>query len=429
MQSRARQIGLGAVLILLAITLVGGLWLKTRPDVPDWACPRGLWSRDIQYTRLCYSDIVPLYSTEQLQGGRVPFLEACQPGNGECDEYPVLTMLTMYLAARPAGGNFAAFFLANVFFLTIAAVINTVALYLMVGRRALWFALSPTLLIYGYMNWDLIAVAFATAATAAFLRRRDVLAGVLLGLGTASKLYPLLLVVAFAAERFRERKPDPGIHLVWAALGSWLVVNLPFALFGFHDWTEFFRFNSHRVADFDSVWFIACRHLGHWACIGSTNVLNALWVLAFLALAGGAWLLRWRRQPNFPLWTLGLPFVVAFLLVNKVYSPQYGLWLIPWFALALPGLGRLKPLALYALFEVTDVAVFLTRFTYFGRLDGHSGATHWMFEVAVLSRAMVLLLCLAAWVLQREGPQTAPAEGQEREAARTPGLTVREAPA
>ena len=44
------------------------------------------------------------------------------------------------------------------------------------------------------------------------------------------------------------------------------------------------------------------------------------------------------------------------MLSNKVYSPQFSLWLLPWFALALPNLR------LFIAFEAADVIVFLTEF-------------------------------------------------------------------
>ncbi len=79
-----------------------------------------------------------------------------------------------------------------------------------------------------------------------------------------------------------------------------------------------------------------------------------------------------------------MPLIVLFLLSNKVYSPQYGLWLLPWFALALPRLVT------FLAFSLADVAVFVTRFTWFGRLEGAPGASQELFEVAVLVRAAVL---------------------------------------
>ena len=111
-----------------------------------------------------------------------------------------------------------------------------------------------------------------------------------------------------------------------------------------------------------------------------------------MALFVLVWALRVKRFPDFPRWTLGFPLVVLFLLTNKVYSPQYGLWLLPWFALALPGLRR------FIAFEIADVAVFVTRFWWFSKLSGSWGPSESVFEAMVLLRAAVLIWCVIAWV-------------------------------
>jgi uncharacterized membrane protein len=367
----------------LGATLVAGLAVKA-------PCASGGWGDGRQYKHFCYSDIVPLLGSEQLTGGRLPYLDKCVPGAGECDEYPVLTMYAMRLAAWISNGV-AGFFYANTLLLAIAAFVVAVCLYMLVGIRALYFALAPTLLIYGFMNWDLLAVAFATAATLAYLNRRDVWSGTLLGLGAAAKLYPALLLVPFVLGRLKEKEPDRGIHLAWAGGAAWLAVNLPFALAAPRSWWEFFRFNAARPADWDSLWFIACDRLNGQPC-GHTSAIN-LWSGAlFLAVCALVWSLRRRVTPQFPRWTLGFPILVAFLVTNKVYSPQYGLWLLPWFALALPDLK------LFALFEASDVAVFLTRFSWFGRYSGFGGLPIGAFELAVVIRFIVLVICVVAWI-------------------------------
>jgi uncharacterized membrane protein len=419
MQEGVRRAGLGFVLVCLGGTLLAGLLLKSQPTIRDGAlafpCAQGDWTGQ-QYTHLCYSDLVPLYGTEHLQRGRVPFIDGCPSGSGQCDEYPVLTMFAMYVAAAPvrhvaadSGSAYAGFFLSNAIMLSLAAGVTAIGLYLVAGRRALWFALAPTLLIYGFMNWDLIAVALATAATAAFLFRRDVAAGVLLGLGASAKLYPALLVVPFVAERLRAREPDRAIHLSWAAAGAWIAVNLPFALVGPHGWTEFFRFNAQRPSDFDSLWYTGCYFLtGDAPCLSAATV-NVLSAGVFVLGSSLVWFVKTRREPDVPRWTFGLPLIIVFLLTSKVYSPQYGLWLLPWFALAMPRLGRLSPFKLFVLFEVTDVAVFVTRFTWFATLSPYfeGGAPKWAFQLAVLARAAVLVTCLVAYTRQRS-PQLEP---------------------
>jgi uncharacterized membrane protein len=421
MPPRVRNVGLGLVLLCLAGTLFLGFLLKAQPTSIGIhgvraPCAEGLWNGQ-QYTHLCYTDIVPLYGTEHLQGGRIPFLDACPASAGQCDEYPVLTMFTMYLAARTAS-SFGSFFYSNVVLLGLIAGVTAIALYLMAGRRALWFALAPTLLIYGFMNWDLVAVALATTATAAFLARRDLASGILLGLGAAAKLYPAFLVIPFAAERFRQRDPDRAIRLFWAAVGAWLLINLPFAIATPHGWAEFFRFNAQRPADFDSLWYVGCDLFtgGQNACL-STFQLGVGSAAAFLVGSIALWIMKVARQPDVPRWTLGFPLIILFLLTNKVYSPQYGLWLLPWFALALPPLGRLTPFRMFVLFEITDVAVFVSRFSWFGvyRSGSIGGLSGGFFEVALIARDVVLALCLVAYVRHRVVPPSRDAAPVEEE--------------
>ncbi len=388
--SHARAtISLGVVLACVIGTMALGAATKA-------PCAPGQWGDLRQYRLLCYTDVVPLLDTEQLRGSRLPFLDACEPVEGRnCDEYPVLTMYVMRLASWISGDDYAPFYWVNALLLTGFAVAIAVMLYVANGSRALYFALAPTLLVYGTVNWDLVAVALATAGLLAFFRRRDRAAGVALGLGAATKLYPALLAVPLIAQRLRERRPDGAIVIAWTTAGAWLLVNLPFAVAAPTAWLTFFRFNGERGADFDSLWYIACRHL---ELCPSTRAINLGSFAIFLRLDRGGVGDEGPAAPRLPRWTLGLPLLVAFLLSNKVYSPQYGLWLLPWFALALP---RLWP---FLAFSLTDVAVFVTRFSWFGRLQGAPGSSQALFEVMVLLRAAVLIWCVVSWIRREHEP-------------------------
>jgi uncharacterized membrane protein len=312
-----------------------------------------------------------------------------------CDEYPVLTMYVMRVAGWMGGGEYAAFYYANALLLVLAAAVAAVATYLVAGGRALYLALAPTLLIYGTMNWDLPAVALVALALVAFAAHRDGWAGVLLGLGAATKLYPILLVLPLAAERVREREPDAAIKLGWWAVGSWAAVNLPFAVAAPTAWFRFFSYNSSRCPDFDALWTVGTRAAGIEAC-DHTSLINLTSASAFVALSIALWSWKTARDPDTPRWAMGFPILVAFLLTNKVYSPQYGLWLLPWFALALP-----DPRAAIA-FGLADVAVFFTRFRWFLDLAAPGeGVPRVAFEIAVVVRALVLVWCLVLW-LRRE---------------------------
>jgi uncharacterized membrane protein len=392
MPAHIRTIGIGVTFLLVAGTLAIGHAIKA-------PCVHGDWSDGRPYTWLCHTDIIPLLGNEQLYGDRLPYLDPCMATEGTCDEYPVLTTWMMRFTASAAGPHNTRFFYANAVLLWLAALWITYLLYTVVGHRALYFALAPTLAIYATLNFDLLPVALATGGTVAYIRRRDVTSGILLGLGAAAKLYPALLVIPFVAGRFRGREPDRGIHLAWAAVGTWVFVNLPFTLAGTAGWLEFFTYNASRPADWDSLWFIVCEQATGMGCT-NTRLVNLGSLVLFLGWVAIVWTIKDRRDPGFARWTLGFPILVLFLLTNKVYSPQYSVWLLPWFALALPNLR------LFLAFEAADLAVFVTRFSWFGLLEEHhngfAGSPLGAFEVAVLARALVLIVCVIGWIRFRQ---------------------------
>jgi uncharacterized membrane protein len=389
-----RPVSLAMVLVCVSATMVLGVAAKAD-------CASGDWGDLRQYKHLCYSDIVPLLGTEQLErpgGSRLPFINPCVTVPGQnCDEYPVLTMYFIRVAGWFSGNDYARFYYVNAALLFACALIIAALLYLMGGARALMFALAPTLLIYGTMNWDLFAVVFATAGLFYLFRRRDVAAGAMLGLGAAAKLYPILLAVPFIGQRLRERRPDAAIKIGWATLGTWAVINLPFALASPSSWFRFFSFNTDRSPDFDSLWYIACRHVSG-GCHFTTRQVNVLSALLFVGAVLCVWGLRALRSPDFPRWTLGFPIIALFLVTSKVYSPQYGLWLLPWFALAVPGLRG------FIAFEIADVAVFATRFWWFGKYEVDPLASPAWFEAMVLFRTAVLIWCVGIWIWNAHEP-------------------------
>lgn len=410
MKHASRAISLGLVLA----SVLGTMSLGVAAKMP---CASGNWSDNRQYRLLCYSDIVPLISTEQLEGGRLPFLDACARTENNCDEYPVVTMYIMRAAAWVAslapgdGPHYAPFFLVNVAVLFAAALAIAASLWALVGRRALWFALAPTLLLAGTVNWDLVAVALATGALVAFAARREEWAGVSLGIGAATKFYPSFVVLPLFLQGLRERQPDRSVRVLWWSVGAWLVVNLPFAISAPQGWIEFFRFNGARPADFDSLWFIAADHWSRASFeIRTVNVASAALSVGGVALC---WWLKARRPERFQPWTLAFPIVVMFLLTNKVYSPQYGLWLLPLFVLCVPSFRT------FAAFQIVDVAVYVTRFRFFGGYVGEPwGWPEAWFQAAVLARAGVLIVALAIWIRATDEPLTIRFRVGERSAAR-----------
>ena len=320
--------------VLLALTfLTAGVGLVQK----DW-CRDHSWAAPGVYAHACYSDIPPLYYGRGLADGEVPYIG--QDSDRQV-EYPVLTGMAMYLTAKlvpsstDPGDRSRWYFDINVLGLAVAAAVAVGATALLAGRRpwdAAMFAVAPTLALAGTINWDLYAVALLALGMLAWARERPVAAGVLVGLAAATKFYPLfllgpLLVLCLRAGRMRE---------FWSALVAsacaWSAVNVPFMLADLEGWSKFYRLSQERGAGFSSIWFVLSQQ-GRPVPEDMLNLLaGGLFAVACAGIAVLA--LAAERRPRLP--QLVFLVVAAFLLTNKVYSPQYVLWLLPLAALARP---------------------------------------------------------------------------------------------
>ena len=368
-------------------------------------CASRSWVEDREGVSIqCYSDVADLWRNEQLDGGRLPYLDPCEPSALRCDEYPVVSMYVMRLVGwlvPDAGDQYRWFYWLNAAVLLVAALATTFLLEKLAARTLL-FAAAPVLAIYGTMNWDLIPVALSTFALVLLLDRHAAASGALLGLGAAAKIYPALLVVPFGLQA--QRRGGRGIRLAVAAGLAWLALNLPFAVVATEGWSTFFRYNAERPAEYDSLWRVAC-HLG--ACV-PTPAINVLGLLLTAGLTVWLWRIRISREPATATWALAFPLLVLFVLTNKVWSPQYALWLLPWFALAAPAF---KP---FLAWQATEVVVYIARFDFF--LDLERGAPSYSFlAFAVVLRAAALLWALAMWA--RANGEMVPASARDGDLA------------
>jgi uncharacterized membrane protein len=325
--------------VLIALTGLGyfiGYALDKSCRVTGWASPE-------RYEHLCYSDIPPLYSLRGFADGLIPYLQT-QPGQTPL-EYPVITGIFMQIAAvltRIATGMFGAldsartFFDINVALLLIPLVIAVVATALTVRRRpwdAAMVAIAPTVILAATVNWDLLPLAFAGVALLLWSRSHPLAAGILLGLAIAAKFYPLFFIGGFLILTIRTGKWRAFGSLLIGAAGAWLIVNLPFMIGSFEGWSFFYTFSQERGEDFGSIWF-ALSQLGLPSV--PADRLNLLASGIFLALCAGIGILALTTKRRPRLAPLLFLIIAAFVLTNKVYSPQYVLWLVPLAAMARP---------------------------------------------------------------------------------------------
>jgi uncharacterized membrane protein len=241
-----------------------------------------------------------------------------------------------------------------------------------------------------------------------------VLAGALLGLGTAAKLYPGFLLLPLLVLCLRAGRVDAWLRTVGGAIVSWLVVNLPFIVLFPHGWLEFWRNNTQRGAEMDSLYSVISGLTGwkgfdpNLPANATPNTLNYVSLSLFSVLCAGivAIALTAPRRPR--LGALCYLVIAAFLLTNKVWSPQYSLWLVPLAVLALP---RWKLLLAWM---TVDALVWLPLMAYFeesAQLDAQPpqldrGLPPVWFQSTVIVRDLLILLICAIIVREIYRPAT-----------------------
>ncbi|MFI6758186.1 glycosyltransferase family 87 protein [Micromonospora sp. NPDC050417] len=387
------------VLALTCLTLALH-WVQKSP------CQDGAWQNNIQYTRLCYTDVLALYYAEGLNEGKVPYQD-------HPVEYPVVTGYFMGALglpvhalgeSRPGLNQGMWFYNLNAVVLSALAV-ATVAMLLSLRRRRPWdaalFALSPALLVTATVNWDLLAIGLAAFGLYAWAKRRPVAAGVLLGLAGAAKLFPLfiigpILVLAVRANRLRQALVATG-----AAVVTVVAVNLPVAIPYRESWMRFFDLNSERPIDWGTLWYIGRYLDGKWNSGNpgdqgpfqwlSNNVptLNILTYALFILACGGVVLLAAFAPRRPRLAQLAFLVVAAFLIFSKVWSQQYTLWLLPLLVLARPRWGA------FLAWQFAEICYFVA---FYGELLGASGKQVFPEGVFVLAATLrwvtVVILCV-----------------------------------
>jgi uncharacterized membrane protein len=402
---------LRVLLALTAVCFAMGL-------VKDAPCYRDKWGDSAtNYTHMCYSDLPYLYTGRGFAELHWPYVdddsvrarypameypvvisywawwsaEVTQRLSGNPDVTERAGMPVDTLAARPEiRTEMLRFVAVNAIGFAALALLSA---WLLAGvhRRRPWdaafFAVSPALALAGLVNWDKLAVACVAGALWAWSRDRTMLTGGLIGLGVATKLYPLfllggILVICLRRRRFRELGETAGV-----AAATWVLVNAPAYLSGGEAWKTFWRFNSDRAADLGSVWLLLDQRFDLSLTSSTINMWS--W-LVFGAWCVGVLVLGMTAPATPRLAQLGFLVVAGFLLVNKVYSPQYVLWLLPLAVLARP---RLRDQVIW---QLGEVAYFASVWWYLGNFlapaDGGDAEFYWF---AIIVRMLAELYLVA----------------------------------
>jgi uncharacterized membrane protein len=273
--ARTSRVVLALIVLLTGVTLLLGYANKARCAGPEFdESGRSVPDYGVRIERdVCYSDIQHLWIGRDIDRHVFPYVNGSITPEGQLVggtvEYPVLTGLLIWAGALFAE-NDAGFLLGSALLMAPFGLVTGWLLGRLARWRALVWALGPPVVLYAFHNWDLPVVACAVAAvfvvhgwrTDRSLAQRGVIAGVLLGLGFAFKLYPGAFVLPLALYVLTAARPGgldwrAALRVPVAAAVTVVLVNLPFLVAGYEGWRASFMFQQLRKVDFttNSIWF------------------------------------------------------------------------------------------------------------------------------------------------------------------------------
>jgi len=368
--ARLGALGLVAMVALCGITLVLGFLNKDRCTGPEFDdLGRSGPDYDLRSKQdVCYSDIQFLWIGRDIDRHVFPYVDGKLTEDGRpvggVVEYPVLTGVVIWGSALLAQTD-ADFLLLSALVLAPFGLATAWLLGRLSGWRALLWAIGPPLVMYAFHNWELPVVLCAVAAFYVVHRgwgargadrpllTRATVSAVLLGLGFAFKVYPAIFVLPLMlyvltggrggrelGEQVKGRALDwlGAVRVGAAALGTAVLVNIPFAVAGFEGLKASFTFQMLRKADIttNSIWFWGLRpdsDPDNEPVQELIGVLSpTLMLVSFVVACALGWV-RYQRQGTYPWVAVSAAMLCGFLLLHKVHSPQYTLWLIPMFVL------------------------------------------------------------------------------------------------
>ena len=343
----AHRTGVPYAWALVTVLLAVGSAIQKLP------CLRGGADTDALATAQCYSDI-PLFYVGRGLAAEIGWLGQLPPGFRDL-EYPPLINLYIEasaklthvvlgtppdeLASRARLEEAQLYDLPGmateelVFFLVSCAgllIASLAAVWIawragwVMGDRVTWLLITPIVVLTLTLNWDALALLATAAALFAWQRHRMAWFGAFVALGTAAKLFPLVLLAAGLILAIRARSSRAVVAMTTSFVVVTLAANLPLHLSDADAWGEFWTTNTERQASFGSVW-MAARMVGLPTSADQLSLVLAVGMLVAWLVCAAA---TWTGRLDATLSELSMVFLVAFFALGKVYSPQYSLWVV-----------------------------------------------------------------------------------------------------
>jgi uncharacterized membrane protein len=317
---------IAAVLFAASISLTAGFILKL--------CPV---SESRNLSLLCYSDLKLFFETRGIAEMPFPYIHGGLRGNQMIPgfiEYPVLTGIFAWATARPAWSP-RSYVAVSAAFLGIFGLLAAYLLARMAQWRALLYAAAPAIVLYAFHNWDLLAVAATVSGLWCWWRQRPLWAAALFAVGACAKMYPAIFIGPLVFEALFTRAWRAAVLRAIAGAGTVVLINLPFLLVNPQGWLATYQFHGSRPPNIDSIWGLRFAwNFGatSWA-VDTLNLLTAALMLTSFAVVFAEGWRRANRDARYPFLQVCGAALSVFLLWNKVHSPQYTLWILPFLVL------------------------------------------------------------------------------------------------
>jgi len=307
-------------------------------------CESRQWATPDQYVHACYSDIPTLFGERGLDKGTWAF-----SSGDKSVEYPVITGAIMWLTAKMTPLNdfrASTYFNINALFIAILFALCTLLMYRITPRFAYLSVLSPAVIASLYINWDIWGIISMIGAIYLFDNGQYKWSAAALGFSIATKFFPIFLLIPIALIFWRRSKLLIAGQYIAIAATTWLAINLPVIVTTPQGWLRFYELNLSRQSDWGSLWY-SLNLLGiNIAALNVVAILGLLTVFTALAL----YVLELVEPPS--LASLAFIVLATVMILSKVYSPQYVLWLTP---LAVMAMSSAKDLPAFWIWQGSEL--------------------------------------------------------------------------
>lgn len=330
-------------------------------------CRSREFSASSTLTYFCYSDIPVFWKTHFLQNHIWPFDFVFIPELSKTInpvEYPVIIGLVIWVLSyltSSTGIPYINYFDINVIFISLLFIASAFFVHRIKPKYVLLMVFAPAVIMSLFMNWDMWAVLPSLIAIYYFDIGKHVSSAIFLSVAISAKFYPIVMILPICILLIKSKKFIELREFLTVATATYLFINLPIMISNFSGWSYFYKGSFNRGVGYGSIWEVF-EILG----LKLSNVNYFYFISTFVTFILIS-IFFWRSKNFSDLHEVVFLSVFAFTAFNKVYSPQFVLWLTP---LAVLALKNKKQISLFALWQLLEAIYHLALWRYFYQLGG-----------------------------------------------------------